>query len=142
MFETQGYHISFLTFHFNFSFSSKSTAIKSYFSAMFDCLHAQQGPWVISLANRIIVFSLKCKLFFGQKWIFWLGIHYKDYEYQSNFLNSPKTEIQNQFTLKSSKSCHHKLHVKKGMLPNTTGITIVLTWHTIPHLSAVYKVAQ
>ena len=51
--ETQGYNNFFLSFHCKYFlvFFSNSEKIKTNFSTMFDCQHAQWGPWATSLAN-------------------------------------------------------------------------------------------
>lgn len=52
--------ISYFFSHFIlicYLFLSMWSAIKSYFSTMFDCQHAQQGPRAMSLANNIVISS-------------------------------------------------------------------------------------
>ena len=141
--------VFFLSFHIFYLLSSTSTAIKSYFITLLFSqlffyyfsifpLFSQGGPWATSPANSIVFSSLECKLFLGKKWIFCLCVDHKVMNNGLMLQNISKTEDKKLiYSHKSFKLHHHKLQVKKSMLPNTTGFNnSFTTWHIIPHLSA------
>lgn len=80
-------------------------------------------------------------LSFGMQTFSWKnilrGIDHKVMNYEWMLQNIPKTEDTNPIhTNMSFKSHHHKLQVKKSILPTPQELT---TWHVIPHMSAKGK---